>query len=34
MSKAFQSNDFYTVQEVAERFNVSDKAVYKWIKQK
>lgn len=32
-SKAFQSNDFYTVQEVAERFNVSDKAVYKWIKQ-
>lgn len=27
------SNDFYTVQEVAERFRVSDKAVYKWIKQ-
>lgn len=25
--------DYYTVQEVAERFKVSDKAVYKWIEQ-
>lgn len=33
LSRSFQSNDFYTVQEVAERFRVSDKAVYKWIKQ-
>ncbi|MEX2416321.1 MAG: helix-turn-helix domain-containing protein [Paenibacillaceae bacterium] len=29
-----QSKDFYTVQEVAERFQVSDKAIYKWIDQK
>lgn len=29
----FPSNEFYTVQEVAQRFNVTDKAVYKWIKQ-
>ncbi|WP_342439230.1 helix-turn-helix domain-containing protein [Paenibacillus sp. FSL L8-0436] len=28
-----QSNEYYTVQEVAQRFNVTDKAVYKWIKQ-
>lgn len=32
LSNAFQSDDFYTVQEVAHRFNVTDKAVYKWIK--
>ncbi|MNB78608.1 Helix-turn-helix domain protein [compost metagenome] len=30
---ASQSDEFYTVQEVAQRFNVTDKAVYKWINQ-
>lgn len=33
LNRSFQSNDFYTVQEVAERFKVTDKAVYKWVKQ-
>lgn len=28
-----QQEQYYTVQEVAERFKVSDKAVYKWIDQ-
>jgi excisionase family DNA binding protein len=28
-----QPEDFYTVHEVAKRFKVSDKAVYKWIDQ-
>jgi excisionase family DNA binding protein len=28
-----QQEDYYTVQEVAERFKVSDKAVYKWVDQ-
>jgi excisionase family DNA binding protein len=30
---ASESEGFYTVQEVADRFKVSDKAVYKWIGQ-
>lgn len=34
LKNAPQSNEFYTVQEVAKRFNVTDKAVYKWIDQK
>jgi excisionase family DNA binding protein len=33
-ASAAQPEDYYTVQEVAKRFNVSDKAVYKWIDQK
>jgi excisionase family DNA binding protein len=28
-----QQEEYYTVQEVAERFKVSDKAVYKWVDQ-